>query len=633
MSTAVDVPEGDKQRALERLRTVWGYDAFRGMQADIVHHVVSGGDAMVLMPTGGGKSICYQLPALLRDGVGIVVSPLIALMHDQVAALRTVGVHAASLDSTMEPHARAQVARALQDGTLDLLYVAPERALSDEFLSTLDRCKVALFAIDEAHCVSQWGHDFRPEYAALGALARRFPDVPRIALTATADPVTRREIVEKLALEDARRFVSSFDRPNLHYRVVEKRSAVKQFLAFHGAGHEGRAGIVYRRSRAEVERTAKALVKAGLDAIPYHAGLDARVRAEHLRRFLNDEGVVVVATIAFGMGIDKPDVRFVAHLDLPTSLEAYYQETGRAGRDGEPADLFLTYGLEDVLKVRHLLMQHEVSDQHARVVQRRFDSLVGYCETARCRRSVLLGYFGESYEGRCGRCDTCLEPVETFDGTELAQKFLSAVVRTGQRFGVGHVVDVLKGRSTERVRSFGHDRTSTFGIGADVDDDTWTSVARQLLARGDLLPDAEGHGSLRIGPPARATLRGEAEVALRRDRRWGTSSSAGRGARRGPSIAASVATVRAGAGGRPSTSPRDEARFEALRVVRAALAREAGVPAYVVFHDATLREMVAATPQTLEALARIKGVGAAKLDRYGPRFLAEVRSWPDHVED
>lgn len=627
------VPPGDRARALRMLRSVWGYESFRGMQADVVHHVVGGGDALVLMPTGGGKSLCYQIPSLLRPGVGVVVSPLIALMQDQVAASRSVGVRAASLDSTMTPEERSEVVRRLTAGTLDLLYVAPERLLGNDFLAILERCEIALFAIDEAHCVSQWGHDFRPEYAALGALATRFPAVPRIALTATADPVTRREIVTKLHLDDARRFVSSFDRPNLHYRVIEKRSAVKQFLAFHAAGHQGHTGIVYRRSRAEVERTATALVRAGLDALPYHAGLAPEVRAKTLSRFLDEDGVVVVATIAFGMGIDKPDVRFVAHLDLPTSLEAYYQETGRAGRDGAPADLLLTYGLEDVLKVRHLLARDDGSDQHVRVVQRRFESLLGYCETAKCRRSVLLGYFGESFEGPCGRCDTCLEPVDTFDGTELAQKFLSTVVRTGQRFGVGHVIDVLAGRLTERVRQWGHDRTTTFGIGSDVDDDTWKSVARQLLARGDVVPDAEGHGSLRIGPPAKTTLRGDVPVALRRDRRWGTSARAGRrGATGGPSIAASVrANALADAG--PKVSADDEARFEALRAVRAALAREAGVPAYVVFHDATLREMAARRPRTLSEFATVKGVGDAKLQRYGARFLEALREGVAHGED
>ena len=603
-------PPGLRTRARALLKEVWGYDEFRGLQADVIEHVADGGDALVLMPTGGGKSLCYQLPALLRDGVAVVVSPLIALMQDQVTALRDLGVRAAFLNSSLDAAARRDVEDDLAAGRLDLVYVAPERLVTADFLRRLEAVPLALFAIDEAHCVSQWGHDFRPEYTALDVLAERFPDVPRIALTATADAVTRREMAEKLRLENARRFTSSFDRPNVRYTVVDKQNARQQFLRFYRERHDGEAGIVYCLSRRSVDSTADWLGRQGVDAVAYHAGLDREVRAAHQDRFLKFDGVVVVATIAFGMGIDKPDVRFVAHLDLPKSLEGYYQETGRAGRDGEPADAFLTYGLQDVVQIRRLLSGSEAGEEHARVTRQRLEALLGFCETAGCRRQVLLRYFGETLDEPCGNCDTCLTPVRTFDGTVAAQKLLSTVVRTGQRFGAGHLTDVLLGKRTKRVEALGHAELSTFGIGTELDEKGWRSVARQLVAGGQLVTDVEGHGSLRVGPAAAPVLRGEAAVELREDRT--PAGVAGRGAsRRRRSV---------------DELPDDaRERFEALRALRAEIAREAGVPPYVVFHDATLREMAERVPVDAARLATVQGVGATKLERYGERFLAVLR--------
>jgi ATP-dependent DNA helicase RecQ len=611
---ATDAPAGPspglRARARALLKEVWGYDDFLGLQADVIEHVADGGDALVLMPTGGGKSLCYQLPALLRDGVAVVVSPLIALMQDQVAALRDVGVRAAFLNSSLDAASRRDVEDDLAAGRLDLVYVAPERLVTPDFLRRLEAVPLALFAIDEAHCVSQWGHDFRPEYTALDVLAERFPQVPRIALTATADAVTRREMAEKLRLENARRFTSSFDRPNVRYTVVDKQNARQQFLRFYRDRHDGEAGIVYCLSRRSVDSTADWLRRQGVDAIPYHAGLEREVRAAHQDRFLKEDGVVVVATIAFGMGIDKPDVRFVAHLDLPKSLEGYYQETGRAGRDGEPADAFLTYGLQDVVQVRRLLAGSEAGEEHARVTRQRLEALLGFCETAGCRRQVLLRYFGETLEEPCGNCDTCLKPVRTFDGTVAAQKLLSTVVRTGQRFGAGHLTDVLLGKRTKRVEALGHADLSTFGIGTELDEKGWRSVARQLVAGGQLVTDAEGHGSLRVGPAAAPVLRGETAVELREDRT--PAGVAGRGAaRRRRSV---------------DELPDDaRERFEALRALRAEIARESGVPPYVVFHDATLREMAERVPVDAAGLGTVQGVGATKLERYGDRFLTVLR--------
>ena len=503
--------------ALDLLRRVFGHPGFRGEQRQIVEHVTGGGDALVLMPTGGGKSLCYQLPALLREGCALVVSPLIALMQDQVEALRQLGVRAAYLNSTLDANDAADVERQLLAGELDLLYVAPERLLTTRFLSLLDRARIALFAIDEAHCVSQWGHDFRPEYRQLTVLHERWPDIPRIALTATADAPTRREIAERLALEDARQFVSSFDRPNLRYRIVHKDGGgVRQLLDFLDA-HRGESGIVYAFSRKRVESVAEQLQAAGINALPYHAGMDATLRAGNQRRFLQQDGIVMVATIAFGMGIDKPDVRFVAHVDLPKSIEGYYQETGRAGRDGEAAEVWLSYGLGDVVNLRQLIQQGEAGEERKRLELRKLDALLGYCESTQCRRQALLGWFGEAHGGACGNCDNCLEPPRSWDGTQAARKALSCVYRTGQRFGAGHVIDVLRGMSTDKVKQWNHETLSTWAIGNDLDERQWRGVFRQLVAGGLLEADVEHHGALRLTTLSGPVLRGEVELRFRHE--------------------------------------------------------------------------------------------------------------------
>ena len=595
--------------ALELLRRVFGFAGFRGQQAAVVDQLVAGGDCLVLMPTGAGKSLCYQVPALLREGTGIVVSPLIALMQDQVEALEQLGVRAAYLNSSLTGEAAAAVEARLLAGDLDLLYVAPERLLTERFLSLLGRSHVALFAIDEAHCVSQWGHDFRPEYRELNLLHERWPEVPRIALTATADHPTRREIAERLGLQDAPWFVTSFDRPNIRYRVALKDNARRQLLDFL-APRRGQAGIVYCLSRRKVEETAAWLCEQGVHALPYHAGLDARVRAENQRRFLREEGVVMVATIAFGMGIDKPDVRFVAHLDLPKSLEGYYQETGRAGRDGDPAEAWLCYGLGDVVLLRQMIEQSEAGEERRRLERRKLDVLLGFCESTRCRRQTLLAAFGEDYPQPCGNCDNCLEPPRTWDGTEAARKALSCVYRTGQRFGVTHLVDVLRGQRKERVLQLGHDQLSTFGIGADLDERQWKGVFRQLVALGLLEVDIEGHGSLFLTDASRPVLRGEQPVALRED--------VVRRRERG-------APARSGGPAPVALSADDQPLFEALRGLRAELAREQSVPAYVIFHDATLRAIAERRPRSLGELGTLPGVGSAKLERYGEQVLATVR--------
>ena len=599
---------------LECLSQVFGYPAFRGAQAEIVERVTAGGDAIVLMPTGGGKSVCYQIPAILRPGVGVVVSPLIALMADQVAALRLLGVEAAVLNSSLRAEeSRAVWGRLVRD-ELDLIYVAPERLLTEGFLELLDQLHqqdgIALFAIDEAHCVSQWGHDFRPEYLQLAVLGHRYEGVPRLALTATADQLTRAEIRERLALPDAREFVASFDRPNIRYAVVQKdkeREQLKTFLE----GHHGEAGIVYCLSRKKVDQTVAWLVAQGIDAVPYHAGLDTPTRTKNQERFLRDDGVVVVATIAFGMGIDKPDVRFVAHVDLPKSLEGYYQETGRAGRDGEPAEAWMTYGLQDLMLVRGFIDRSEAPASVRLIESRKLDAMLGYCETAQCRRRLLLAYFGEVRNELCGNCDVCQDPPETWDGTVAAQKALSAVVRTGGRFGAMHLVDVLLGRNTPKVAQHHHDELPTFGVGADLDEQAWRDIIRQLAALSLLRPNPDGHGGLQPTESAREVLRGDRQLELRRLRPRSKRASV---KTRQPAI-----VLPAGA----------EPLFDALRALRRRLADEQQVPPYVVFHDATLRTIAATRPTDMPALLAIAGIGAAKAERYGEEVLQTVSASPD----
>jgi len=599
--------------ALDILQSVFGYPSFRGEQAAVVEHLNEGGDALVLMPTGGGKSLCYQIPALLRQGTGIVVSPLIALMQDQVDALREAGVAAAYLNSSLGAEEQREVERQLLAGELNLLYVAPERLLTARFLDQLERTEVALFAIDEAHCVSQWGHDFRPEYRELAILHQRFPQVPRIALTATADARTREEIVERLSLRHARQFVSSFDRPNIGYRVGLRHNAKRQLTEFL-QGHSGESGIVYCLSRRKVDDTAEWLAELGVEALPYHAGLDAATRAKNQQRFLREDGVVMVATVAFGMGIDKPDVRFVAHLDLPRSIEGYYQETGRAGRDGLPAEAWMIYGLSDVVTMSQMIAQSESADERKRVERQKLESLLAYAEATDCRRQLLLGAFGEIYPGPCGHCDNCIAPPKTWDATVPAQKALSAVYRTGQRFGSGHVIDVLRGEETERVLSLDHHRLSTFGIGAEMDEKQWRSVFRQLLAAGLLEADAEGYGTLRLTAASRSVLSGGKPVKLREDARPERASRR----RRDSKLVIG--------GGSLGIEAYEQELWDALRALRTQLAKQQGVPPYVVFHDATLLAMLRAMPANEDELATISGVGEAKLKRYGGDFLAVINA-------
>ena len=587
------------------LQEVFGYPAFRGHQAEVIDHVTGGGDALVLMPTGSGKSLCYQIPALLREGVGIVVSPLIALMQDQVAALAELGVRAAFLNSTLTGAEAAEVERRTRRGELDLLYVAPERLLTPRFLSQLERADIALFAIDEAHCVSQWGHDFRPEYLQLALLGERFPGVPRIALTATADAQTRAEIVERLQLGAARAFVSSFDRPNIRYRIVEKDDARRQLLDFIRAEHAGEAGIVYCLSRKKVDETAALLQSEKIVALPYHAGMEAESRRRHQERFQREDGIVMVATIAFGMGIDKPDVRFVAHLDLPKSVEGYYQETGRAGRDGLPADAWMAYGLQDVVQLRRMIDESEAGEAQKRIQAAKLDAMLGLCEAAECRRVRLLAYFGEAARA-CGNCDNCLDPPATFEGTLAAQQLLSCVYRTGQRFGALHVIDVLRGEATPKVAQREHDQLSTFGIGRERSPREWRAIVRQCIAAGLLEVDHEAYGALRLAGESRAVLKGERSVLLRA---W-----------REPKR---TARVRAAAG-EALAGPAQEL-FERLRGWRSEAARRHGVPAYVIFHDATLREIARTRPPSLEALRGISGIGARKLEAYGEDIVGLVR--------
>ncbi len=595
---------------LHILEHVFGYTAFRGEQAAIVEHVADGGDALVLMPTGGGKSLCYQIPALLREGTAIVVSPLIALMQDQVSALVEAGVAAACLNSSLSLDEARAVERELFAGRLDLLYVAPERLLTPRFLDTLDELRdtrrLALFAIDEAHCVSQWGHDFRPEYLQLSILPERYPAIPRIALTATADRQTREEIARNLRLQEARRFVSSFDRPNIRYRMVDKADPRRQLLAFIREDHQGDAGIVYCLSRRKVEETAAWLAEHGVDALPYHAGMPNEERAANQTRFLREDGIVMVATIAFGMGIDKPDVRFVAHLDLPRSVEGYYQETGRAGRDGLPAQAWMAWGAADVVQQRRMIDESDGGEDFKRLARARLDALVGLVESTACRRQHLLEYFGEA-SGPCGNCDNCLEPPQTWDATEAARKALSCVYRTGQRYGAGHLIDVLRGERSEKVLERGHEAVSTFGIGAEVDDKTWRTLFRQLVARGLLAVDHERYGALALTDEARPLLRGEAGFMLRL-----VPEKRGRTKRRSSSLEIPA--------GIPTTL------FDRLRAWRAETAKARNVPAYVIFHDATLREIALARPHSLAELAGISGIGDRKLEAYGEAIVGVVAS-------
>ncbi len=593
------------------LHNVFGYASFRGAQQNIVEHVIAGGDALVLMPTGGGKSLCYQIPALVRGGVGIVVSPLIALMQDQVDALQQLGVKAAFLNSSLDAEAARAVLSQIHNGKLDLLYVAPERLLMPNFLALLEQVQagpgIALFAIDEAHCVSQWGHDFRPEYRGLTVLHERFPSVPRIALTATADAPTRAEIVERLALENARHFVSSFDRPNIKYRVTQKDNARKQLETFLEAEHAGDAGIVYCLSRKKVEETAEWLKTRGWDALPYHAGLDAAVRNANQRRFLREEGVIMVATVAFGMGIDKPNVRFVAHLDLPKSMEGYYQETGRAGRDGLPADAWMAYGLGDVVSMRQMLDSGDAPEERKRVERQKLDALLGFCESTTCRHQTILRYFGEEHPGHCGQCDNCLEPVDTWNATQAARMALSCVYRTGQRFGVVHLIEVLLGKTTPKIQQFNHQQLSTFGIGKDLAQNQWSSVFRQLVAAGFLESDIAAYGGLKLTEAARPVLKGEQEVWLRRDHE--------------PASRKISKVERASRAREGYEGVADDPLWQALKAKRLELAREQGVPPYVIFHDSTLLEILNNKPQTLDEMGHISGVGQAKLAKYGDAFL------------
>lgn len=588
--------------ALRILKDVFGYDAFRGNQAAIIERVAAGGDALVLMPTGGGKSLCYQVPALMREGLAVVVSPLIALMDDQVATLDELGVAAVALNSTLSVDEQREIAERIRRGQIKMLYLAPERLVQPRMLSFLQGLDIALFAIDEAHCVSQWGHDFRPEYLQLGQLAELFPQVPRLALTATADKRTREEIVQRLHLDNAERFLSSFDRPNIFYRIQPKDQPRKQLLGFLAA-RKGDAGIVYCLSRKKVEEVADFLSSQGFPALPYHAGLPNELRAYHQKRFLNEEGLIMVATIAFGMGIDKPNVRFVCHLDLPKSLEAYYQETGRAGRDGLPADAWMAYGLQDVIFLKQMLANSDGDERHKRIEQHKLDAMLALCEETRCRRQALLAYFDEELPQPCGHCDNCIDGVETWNATEPARQALSAIYRSGQRYGVGHLVDILLGRDNEKIRAAGHQHLAVFGVGKGLSEVEWRTLFRQLVARGLADVDLEGFGGLRLDESCRPLLRGEVSLQLRREPKPAQAAKA--------SSSAASQLVRG----------HEREMWEALRSLRRKLAEEHSVPPYVIFPDATLLEMLRSQPSSLSDMAEVSGVGARKLERYGQAFL------------
>ena len=588
------------------LHSLFGYEDFRGQQLDVIQHVIDGGDALVLMPTGGGKSICYQIPAMLRDGVGVVISPLIALMQDQVSSMQQLGVNAQALHSGIDWQLQKQIQQQALNGDLDLLYISPERLMTEACMTLLRSCKIALFAIDEAHCVSQWGHDFRPEYLQLECLQQNFPHVPRMALTATADRPTQQEMVKRLGLNLAQKYISSFDRPNICYRIMQKQKGKQQLLDFVQLQHQGNAGIVYCMSRKKVDETALWLVDQGIAALPYHAGLGAEKRAYNQHRFLNEEGLVMVATIAFGMGIDKPNVRFVAHLDLPKSIESYYQETGRAGRDGLPADAWMVYGLQDVMWLRQRLEQTDMDASIKRSEQSKLDAMLGLCEITHCRRQAILSYFNEDAASGCGNCDNCLEPVATFDGTEVARKALSCIYRSGQRYGVAHLIDILMGKPTDKIKTAGHDKISTFALGQELDQKQWRSVYRQLLALGLVSSDPENYGGLRLLPNCRPLLKGDAQLQLRLDRK------------------VSIKTPKASKA-RLQIADDDMDLWQLLRELRMALAQDQKVPPYVIFSDSSLLEMLHTKPQSLLQMSHINGVGEKKLDRYGDDFLALIQ--------
>lgn len=596
------------KRAQQILQSTFGYDQFRHAQQDIIQELLNGHDALVLMPTGGGKSLCYQIPALVRDGTAIVISPLIALMQDQVDALQQLGINAAYLNSSLSSGQANEVEQQLLNQKLELLYIAPERLLNSQFLKLLDQCHLSLFAIDEAHCVSQWGHDFRPDYQQLKCLHERYPSIPRIALTATADQRTRDEIINQLQLSEARVFINSFDRPNIHYAISEGNNPKQRLWTFLQNNHPADAGIVYCLSRKKVEATAEWLAEQGRLALPYHAGLSQEVRQQNQQRFLREEGVIIVATIAFGMGIDKPDVRFVAHLSLPKSIEAYYQETGRAGRDGEPANAWMAYGLQDVITLRQFMQDSNAEAAYKRVEHQKLESMLGLCEVVSCRRQSLLSYFDEIASQPCGHCDNCQNPPEKWDATESAQKALSCVYRTQQRFGVNYIIDILHGKIDERIQQNGHDQISTFGIGSDMTVTQWRSLFRQLIALGYLDVDAERHGAVRLTEKCRALLRGEQTLQLRKQTKLEKTAKEKKH--------------------KHLVRPQDEALWQALRALRLSLAEEHGVPPYVIFHDATLLEMVKGRPTTKLALSKVSGIGEQKLLRYGQDFIDEIVKHP-----